>query len=124
MTGGLFLNYPPSPNFELSSPETLLQESQLMGTLSATHPALRKITTFHARRLSSRQEIEHGIPMSAIEIEQSTEDTFSQMMIAFHFIPFFAVTEETVESHFEIKEGAIYVDGEILFHLRDLLTLI
>lgn len=124
LTGGLELRHPPSGHVDLSSPETLLQQILFTGRLSASFPALQKIAIFHAHHLSSRQEADYGIPMSAEEIKQVADDTFSQMMIAIHFTPFFSVTEETVECRLEIKEGAIFADGEMLFHLRDLMLFI
>lgn len=115
----LKLYYPPSSPVNLEDPEMMLGHFGMKGGASISVSALERISRLYAEMESREYEKEYGKPLSGEEIDDAAQRSYSAMIVLFHFMPYFTVSEEGVSSRLEIREGRVFANGQEIMGVRE-----
>lgn len=123
ITGHLSVRYPPSSPVDIRAPETMLLHIEMEGDISASATALQEVARIHAAFESRNYRMRYGRPLSDSEIEKLARKTYSQMMLAFRFMPFFQVSKNGVQSRLEVTDGKIIANDREVMDIRDFMDM-
>jgi len=112
ITGHLELRYPPGAPFDPNVPDLMLRHMNLETGFAASTNSLERLTRIYAEIESRRHENLFGQPLSAEMIDETARRSYQEMMLVFHFMPFFQVSADGVSSHLEIQDGMIVANGQ------------
>ncbi len=112
ITGHLRLSYPPGAPFDPEAPDIMLRHMNLEMGFAASTESLERLTRIYAEIESRRHENLFGQPLSAETIDETARRSYQEMMLVFHFMPFFQVSADGVSSHLEIQDGIIVANGQ------------
>lgn len=121
ITSHLKLSYPPSAPFDPDMPDVMLRHVNLEMGIDASTDSLERLTRIYAEIESRQHEKLFGQPMSAEMIDETARRSYQEMMLVFHFMPFFQVSADGVSSHLEIKDGMIVANGQQVMDVKSFL---
>ncbi len=122
ITGNLKLSYPPSSPFDPDVPAVMIRHMDLEMGVAASADSLKRLTRIYAEIESRKHEKMYGQPLSAEEIDATARRSYQEMMLIFHFMPFFQVSEDGVSSSLEIKDGMIIANGQQVMDVESFLN--